>query len=92
MTWIIKCWIPIDEENPRTYDTREELELILESLELMQRENKYKIVGNQIKCWIPVDTEDPEIYPTKELAQADIDDHYALMQPENIYEPVEVDA
>lgn len=89
MAWIIKCWIPIDYENTQTYDTSEELESTLENLELMHRENKYDIVGNQIKCWIPIDADDPEIYHTRELAQADIDGHYALMQPENIYETLE---
>ncbi len=42
-----------------------------------------------IKCWIPTWEENPQIYPTKEQAEKDIES-LELMQPENIYEAVEV--
>lgn len=91
MAWIIKCWIPVGEEEPTICETKDEIEKTVESLRLMQPENRYIVVGSQIKCYIPVDAEDPEKYHTKELAQEDIDNHYAILQPYNIYEAVEVE-
>ncbi len=44
MPWIIKCWIPIAEENLQTYPTKEQAEKDIESLELMQPENIYEAV------------------------------------------------
>lgn len=43
-----------------------------------------------IKCWIPTGEENPQTYPTKEQAEKDIES-LELMQPENIYEAVEVE-
>jgi len=43
-----------------------------------------------IKCWIPVEPDDLQTYLTKELAQKDVES-LELMQPENIYEVVEID-
>ncbi len=43
-----------------------------------------------IKCWIPTGEENPHTYPTKEQAEKDIES-LELMQPENIYEAVEVE-
>lgn len=91
MSWIIKCWISIEEEEPKTYLTKEDLEMDLESLRLMQPENKYIVIGNKIKCYIPAEPENPEKYLSKEMAQKDIDEHFVLMQPENIYEAVEIE-
>ncbi len=48
MPWIIKCWIPAEEENPQTYTTKEQAEKDIESLELMQPENIYEAV--EVKC------------------------------------------
>lgn len=90
MSWIIKCWIPIEEEKSKLYISREELDKTIESLRLMQPENKYIDMGFKIKCYIPVDTENPVTYPTKEDAQKEIDDHLEIIQPENIYEAVEI--
>lgn len=56
----------------------------------MQPENKYIVVGNRVTCYIPVDAEDPTKYSTKEDAQKDIDEHYEILQPHNIYEAVEI--
>lgn len=91
MTWIIKCWIPVGEEKSETFKTREDMESTLESLRLMQPENRYIIIGNQIKCYIPVDPEDPVKYLNKEDAQKDIDGHYEILQPYNIYEAIEIE-
>jgi len=91
MAWIIKCWIPVGEEEQTTYETKDDIEKTIESLRLMQPENRYIVVGSQIKCYIPVDAEDPEKCSTKELAQEDIDNHYAILQPYNIYEAVEIE-
>ncbi len=44
MPYIIKCWIPVQPEEPETYPTKEDAEKDLESLELMQPENKYEVV------------------------------------------------
>ncbi len=44
MPWIIKVWIPVDEENPQTYPTKEAAEKDIESLELMQPENIFEAV------------------------------------------------
>ena len=46
----------------------------------------YKIV-----CWIPVESDQPEIYPTRKEALRDLE-NYALMQPENIFRIVRVQA
>lgn len=89
MSWIIKCWVPIEEEKSRLYISKEELNKTIESLRLMQPENKYIDMGFKIKCYIPVDTENPITYATKEDAQKEIDDHLEIIQPENIYEAVE---
>ncbi len=43
MTCIIKTYIPVECEEPETYDSREDAEKDLESLELMQPENIYEI-------------------------------------------------
>ncbi len=43
-----------------------------------------------IKVWIPVEPENPLTYPTKEAAEQDMES-LQLMQPENIYEAVEVE-
>ncbi len=43
-----------------------------------------------IKVWIPAEPENPQTYPTKEAADEDIES-LQLMQPENIYEAVEVE-
>ena len=43
MSYIIKCWIPIEPEDPEVYETYEEAHPDLEQLELMQPENIYKI-------------------------------------------------
>lgn len=43
MTWIIKTCIPVECEEPETYDSREDAEKDLESLELMQPENIYEV-------------------------------------------------
>lgn len=91
MVWIIKCWIPIETEKDQTCVTKEELDLTIESLRLMQPENRYIIAGNQVVCYIPVDPEDPTKYPTKEDAQKDIDEHYEILQPYNIYDAVEIE-
>ncbi len=45
-------------------------------------------MDNQV--WIPVEPEYPQTYPTKEAAEKDIES-LELMQPENIYEVVEVE-
>ena len=46
----------------------------------------------KIKCWIPVDVEDEEdtIYDSEEEVRKDLDS-MELMQPENIYEIVEIE-
>ncbi len=44
MAWIIKCWIPVEPENPQTYLTKEDAEKDIESLESMQPENIYEAV------------------------------------------------
>ncbi len=44
MPWIIKVWIPVDEENLQTYPSKEAAEKDIESLELMQPENIYEAV------------------------------------------------
>lgn len=44
MPYIIKVWIPVEPENPETYPTKEAAEKDIESLELMQPENIYKVV------------------------------------------------
>ena len=46
--YIIKCWIPVEEDLPfslddQTYTTFEEARIDLEELELMQPENIYMI-------------------------------------------------
>ncbi len=43
MPWVIKAYIPVDPEEPETYDTREAAEKDAESLRLMQPENIYEI-------------------------------------------------
>ncbi len=43
-----------------------------------------------IKVWIPIEPESPQTYPTKDAAEEDIES-LQLMQPENIYEAVEVE-
>jgi hypothetical protein len=43
MAWIIKAYIPVEPEEPETYEHREDAEKDLESLSLMQPENIYKI-------------------------------------------------
>lgn len=43
MAWTIKAYIPVECEEPETYDSREDAEKDLESLELMQPENIYEI-------------------------------------------------
>ena len=91
MVWIIKCWIPIETEKDQTYATKEELDSTIESLRLMQPENRYIVVGNHVTCYIPVDPEDPAKYPTKEDAQKDIDEHYEILQPYNIHEAIEIE-
>lgn len=91
MVWIIKCWIPIETEKDQTCATKEELESTIESLRLMQPENRYIMAVNQIMCYIPVDPEDPTKYPTKDDAQKDIDEHYEILQPYNIYDAIEIE-
>jgi hypothetical protein len=44
MPWIIKIWIPVEPENPQTYPTKAQAEKDIESLELMQPENRYEAV------------------------------------------------
>jgi len=44
MPFIIKAWIPADPENPDQYPTREDAQRDIDSLELMQPENRYEIV------------------------------------------------
>ncbi len=44
MPYMIKCWIPVQPEDPETYPTKEDAEKDLESLELMQPENRYEVV------------------------------------------------
>jgi hypothetical protein len=43
MSYIIKCWIPIEPEDPKVYKTYEEAHSDLEQLESMQPENIYEI-------------------------------------------------
>lgn len=43
MAWTIRCYIPVDCDNPEVYATREEAEKDLESLSLMQPENIYEV-------------------------------------------------
>ncbi len=43
MPWVIKCYIPVDPEDPEIYPAREDAERDLESLTLMQPENIYEI-------------------------------------------------
>jgi hypothetical protein len=43
MAWIIKTYIPVEPEQPETYETKEEAEKEIESLSLMQPENIYEI-------------------------------------------------
>ena len=52
MPWIIKCWIPIEEENPHAYPTKDLAEKDIESMEVMQPENIYEaeeVVDNDKK-------------------------------------------
>lgn len=44
MPWIIKCWIPVEPDDPQTYSTKELAQKDVESIELMQPENIYKVV------------------------------------------------
>jgi len=44
MPYRIKTWIPVEEEDPVIYKTREEAEKVYEQLRLLQPENIYKIV------------------------------------------------
>ena len=43
MAWTIKCYIPVDCDDPELYPNREEAEKDLESLNLMQPENIYEV-------------------------------------------------
>jgi hypothetical protein len=43
MSYIIKCWIPIEPEDSEVYETYEKAHSDLDQLELMQPENIYKI-------------------------------------------------
>ena len=43
MAWTIRCYIPVDCDDPEVYATREEAEKDVESLSLMQPENIYEI-------------------------------------------------
>jgi hypothetical protein len=43
MAWIIKAYIPVEPEDPEIYATREKAEKDIESLNLMQPENIYKV-------------------------------------------------
>lgn len=44
MPYIIKCWIPVDEEDPQMYDAEYNAQSELEQIEDMQPENRYEIV------------------------------------------------
>ncbi len=44
MGFVIKVWIPVDVEDPQQYDTKEQAEKDIESLRLMQPENKYEVM------------------------------------------------
>jgi len=39
----------------------------------------------RIDCWIPVEAEEPQVYENFIDAQNDAENHFGLMQPENIY-------
>jgi len=43
MKYKIQCWIPVDIEYPEIYETEEEANLDMGSMELMQPENRYEI-------------------------------------------------
>lgn len=43
MPYMIKCWIPIDEENPEIYKTGIDAEEELEHLQEMQPKNRYEL-------------------------------------------------
>jgi len=45
MPYKILVWIPVEPEDPEIYRTRKEAKKDMESLELMQPENIYKIIG-----------------------------------------------
>lgn len=44
MPYKIKVWVPVEEDEPEIYKSREEALRDLESLKLMQPENIYRIV------------------------------------------------
>ena len=44
MPYIVKCWIPVDEEKPEVYDNLVDAEQDVNQAEMMQPENKYSIV------------------------------------------------
>jgi hypothetical protein len=44
MPYRILAWIPVEPEDPEIYKTRKEANEVLESLELMQPENIYRVV------------------------------------------------
>lgn len=90
MSWIIKCWTTIKDEESKIYLSQDELDRTIENLRLMCPENKYVDMGYRIKCYAPGNIENPVKYPTKDDAQKDIDDHFEILQPENIYEAVEI--
>lgn len=45
MAYKILCWIPVEEEDPEIYPTREEALKDLEQYQLIQPENIYRIVS-----------------------------------------------
>jgi len=44
MKYVIKSWIPCEEEEPEIYDSLEEAQIDLKELKGMQPENYYSIV------------------------------------------------
>ena len=43
MPYVIKCWIPVDEEDPEIYETGVDAEEDLINLQDMQPENRYEL-------------------------------------------------
>ena len=44
MPYMIKCWIPVEADEPQIYETEEEAGQDYEQAVLMQPENKYEVV------------------------------------------------
>ena len=44
MPYMIKCWIPVDADEPQIYEEEEEAGLDYEQVVFMQPENKYEVV------------------------------------------------